>query len=83
MFSGVQIKQSNLIEQEARYTHLDTQNLTIIHTYTNTFHQKKTDIIKVGEQQLKITIEIFWVFSSTGSTIIVQVLKSKTLITCL
>ena len=39
MVSGVQIKQSNLIEQEARYTHLDTQNLIIIHTYTNTSRQ--------------------------------------------
>ena len=32
---------------------------------------------------LKTTIEIFWVFSSAGRTIIVQVLKRKTLITCL
>jgi hypothetical protein len=30
-----------------------------------------------------ITIEIFWVFSINGRTIIVQVLKRKTLITCL
>jgi hypothetical protein len=45
--------------------------------------QKKTDTIKVGEHQLKITIDIFWVFSSTGCTIIVQILKRKTITTCL
>ena len=35
-------------------------------SYKNIYRPKKTDLIWKGEQQLKITIEIFWVFSSTG-----------------
>jgi len=48
---------------------------SIIHTYTNTSLQKKTNLIKVGEQQLKISLEIFWVFSNAGRVKILACVK--------